>query len=154
MISFSSVDVLREIVNAEHVETFLLLYQDFAQVKLEQLADGGEIEKALTQLDLQHLPAVLAERAGEMGFHVVLEFVKTTRLVGQCLLASVHLEAPATGYRLDDSAVNPGIGLLRLGEYIENASVADEVFRNRLLETRTKHPVGFFHRTVPPDPLS
>src|SRR5690606_2401222 len=85
-----------QIEHPEGCDPLHLLAQDGVTLQVEGLAEGGEVEQVVAQLHLQHLTALLAQGAVEVGAHVVPHFpVRDARW--DLLALGVHLKAAALG---------------------------------------------------------
>lgn len=129
---------LPEGVRTEQVHVPLLLRDHVLQIQSQDLGESSQVEEVLSHLGFDRLPALLAERAGDVGLHRSDCILKgPVRRVG--LLAHVHFDAATLGGRLGHRPLQPILGLLELGEEVEDAAVPDESLVDRMLEVGEVH---------------
>src|SRR5690606_21148749 len=116
---------LGEVVLAQGGQLLAFLEEDVVHVQVQGVAETGQVEEELADLVFEHLATVLAHLALQVAVHILRELAEG--VVGRDpRLAGFDRNAPTRGHGLEDRAVDPGAGLLELGDHVEDAPVPDQ----------------------------
>ena len=124
---------LGQVEDTQRGDTLALILDEAVEIEAKDIAQTGEIKERAADLLLEHLDTMLAHFALDVGGHMLLD-LPVADVGGNLRLAGVDLNATAGGDGFCHGSIDAGAGLLKLGEDVEDAPVADQALRDGLLE--------------------
>ena len=124
---------LGQVENAESGDALSLVFDQLVEVEIEDVAKGSQEKEIAADLLLEHFDAMLAKGPFYVGGHMLFHF-PVADIGGDLLAGGIDLDTATRGDGFDDRPVHAGGGLLKLGDDVEDAAVADQALGDGLLE--------------------